>query len=84
MPMISDADKRVLSYLRKRGRAGVASIGAECFLTAGKPRRSGSFPASAHLARMAEKGLIRRVGGLYEAVEQDQGGELFGVIQDME
>jgi hypothetical protein len=65
MAALSDADNRVLALLRQRGRASVAAIGAACFVLAGKPERSGTRPAAAHLARMVERRLIRRQGNYY-------------------
>jgi len=63
--MLSPADRRVISLLSARS-AGVASIARECFQTPGAPAHSAIRPAAAHLARMAARGLVRRVGNLYE------------------
>ncbi len=70
MTILTPTDQRVLSFLRQR-RAGVASIARECFQIHGATGHPGIRPAGAHLARMTERGLLRRVGSLYEALREE-------------
>jgi hypothetical protein len=75
--MLSPADQRVISYLRQRQRATLCAIGMACFAVTGKPERSGIRPAAAHLARMQERRLIKRIGRHYLLEAETSGPGLF-------
>lgn len=73
----SNTDIRVLALLSRR-KVGLAAIARECFQSPGARAHSAIRPAAAHLARMVARGLVRRVGGLYEPVPRAQSASLFG------
>lgn len=63
--MLSETDKKVLSFISKHGPCGVSSIGRECFRDPEKGKNSGALPAASHLARMVSRGILERAGTLY-------------------